>query len=611
MGVRLSTPRPARSRRPIGAWGLLCCGLAACAPPERDFDAPAPVQVSRAPLANDDCVGARPLALPGAVDSIVVERSSEEGWTAIQRIAPAGGQLLAGVAEGEAVLRFIACVDRTPQYATGAMTLDVAEASKAGLNLHFKPLDRLACTGTTQGPAYNRYAGLGRGRAFAAGARLEDGRVLVAGGADAVADGRMTGRKDGADWDLYVPGESLFLPGVDRAQPLDPRPMQAPRIAARAVPWQAPGAAVGGALVIGGAPSVQLGVEYATGPLVPGEAQLSRPAAEYFDPTSGTFTPLVTVDGAALTARFMPGVAADDAGRVIIAGGLEWPGDDAHPDGIPSDVIEIIDGDRLRTLALPRAAERAGGDDRNGLVGPSVTPIGGGRAFIWGGDLNGCGQRPGWLLNLDPTPTVTELAIVDDEAPPTCDAPGEICRAWYPTAFHSATLLGVTGDTARVLIVGGVAMRQSGPSNNPDPGVACEPNVFVAEIDAAAATVGIRPVGVDFEASGRLKRAFHTATPAGGGRILIAGGWAFENNANLFRSAADVLFYRDARPAGAIAPAPDTLTAPRLGALGVSLRGGGVLLAGGLVRDDAGFAISEAAEVYTAPIASPSCDEGG
>ncbi len=608
MGVRLSTTSPVSASLPgvFARWLPICVGLwvGGCGP--TDDDAPAPVQVSLSPLANDGCVGARPLTLPANVDTVVVERSSPEGWTAIDRVAPGEGRLLTGVGEGEAILRFVACVDGTPAYATGSTTLEVGEARKAGLDLHFKPLDRLACTGTTQGPAYNRYAGLGRARAFGTATRLPDGRVLVAGGADTVEGTQLSAADNTRAWDLYSPGESLFLPGVDRSQVLDPRPMRAARVAARAVEWRPPAAESSGVLVIGGAPNVQLGVADPGGPLLPDGPALSRPAAEYFDPATGSFTPLVFVDGAALAERFMPGVAAEADGRVVIVGGLSWP------EGTASDRVEIIDGDRLHTLDLPVAPDRMGPAARNGLLGVTVTPIGSGRFFIWGGDVNGCGQRPGWLLTLDPTPSIEPLAIDHDLPAPTCgEAQG--CRSWYSTGFHSAAPLSGTPERPRVLISGGLVMGANGPSNNPDPGEACGANVFVAEIDPAALTVEIRPVATDFEVNGRLKRAFHHLLPAGGDRVLIAGGWSFLGNANLFASADDVLFYRDARPVGSITPAADRLSVARLGGLGVQLANGGVLLAGGLVRDvDASeLLITEAAEVYTPPLATTVCSDGG
>lgn len=625
MGVRLSTPRAApagaragRRRAPSKGAGRrrlawLWCGLLAvgCAADHDDVDADTPVQVSLAPLANDECVGARPLALPSTVDTIVVERSSPEGWTPIQHIEPGGSQLLTGVGTGDAILRFVACVDRAPAYATGSTTLAVGEAGKAGLDLHFKPLNRLACTGTTQGPTYNRYAGLGRPRAFAVAAPLDDGRVLIAGGAD-LADGpRLSAEDTARTWDVYTPGESLFLPGVERAQVLEPRTMQAPRIGARAVPWQPVGAERPGVLVIGGAPAVQLGVANRTGPLVPDGPSLSRPAAEFFDPQRGSFAPLAFVDGAVLSERFLAGVAVGDGGRVVIVGGVTWTAD-GPAGGVPSDRVEIIDGDRLYTVELPRAPDRTDEAARNPLLGVSVTPIGGGRFFVWGGDVNGCGQRPGWLLSLDGGPQIQPLELRHETAPPTCAAV-QGCRPWYSTAFHAATPLDGSPERPRVLITGGLVMGPTGPSNNPDPGEACGPNVFVAEIDPAALTVEIRPVPTDFETGGQLKRAFHTAAPAGGDRVLLAGGWAFLGNANLFASADDVLFYRDARPVGAVSAGPDRLSVPRLGGLGLALPGGGVLLAGGLVRDPAvgELRVTEAAEVYTPPLATTVCSDGG
>lgn len=554
-----------------------------------------------APLANDGCLGARPLELPAEIDGLVVERQGASGWEVVDRVAPGGGPLLVtGIAAGEAGLRFVACAGATARYVAAPEVPSVAENGKIALTLHFKPIDRLACTGTTQGPSYNRYAGLGRPRAFAATAGLDDGRVLVAGGADSVSGDRMVVGEAAAGWDVYSPSESLFLPGVDRARPLEPRAMQAARVGAAAVRWRAPGADRDGVLVIGGAPGVARGA-FPFGPLRP-TAGLSSPEAEYFDAERGSFAALRFVDGAELVPRFLAGVGVDEVGRVVVVGGI------TAADEL-SDRIEIIEGNRLRVLFLPTDAGRAeqasmGMIDarlaRNVLIGASVTPIGEGRFLVWAGDYNGCGAQPGWLLSLDPEPQIEPLVVEGPVGAPVCGEMPE-CRPWYSTAYHAATPLATVEGRARVLVTGGVVVSSRGLINNPDPGAACGPNAFVAEVDVAGKRVVVVPVPVDAMVGEALKRALHAAAPAGEGQVLVAGGWTFGGNATAFNAADDVLVYRDAVPVGGFEVRADRLSAPRIGGIAAALPGGGVLLGGGLVRSGAEFAVGSSAEVYTPP----------
>lgn len=562
-----------------------------------------------AALANDGCALDRPLDLPPEIDALAVERLTPDGWALVRRLPlDAGPTLLPGVEVGDATLRVIACAGDTPRHIAQPDPTPVGENTKSGLILHFKPLDRLACTGTTRGVAYNQYAALGAPRAFASASALPDGRVLVVGGADRVDGDSFTADQTRAGWDLYTRGESLFLPGIDRSQPLDPRPLNGPRVAADAVPYRPNGAEAPGVLVIGGAPAVRRGV-FTFGPLAPDGEALSTPAAEFFDPQTGAMAPVEFALGAELSPRFLPGVAADDQGRIAIIGGIEWPG------GAPTDRIEIIDADRLSALFLPLDPERqaqveAQGLDvrlaRNILVGPSVVPIGAGRFFIWGGDYNGCGQNPGWLLSLDPTPTIQPLSLVAGEAPPSCGEP-LVCRTWYSTAYHSATRLPDAGGLARVLVTGGVAVGSRGLTNNPDPGADCGPNAFVATIDPAAGTARIDPVGYTPDAADPLKRALHAAVPAGD-EVLIAGGWAFLGNATAFNATDTVLTYRDGQPVGTVELSGDRLVDPRIGLFAAPLPGGGAVLGGGLQREPGGeFVITASAETYTPPISTASC----
>ncbi|MCA9542329.1 MAG: hypothetical protein KC620_25705, partial [Myxococcales bacterium] len=474
-----------------------------------------------------------------------------------------------------------ACSDGAPRYVALPAPLDLAQNKKRGLTLHFKPLDALSCTGTLQGASYNTFAEMGARRAFAASAPLADGRVLIAGGAVEV-DGEVFRADETADaWEIYAPGESLFLPGIDRAQAIEPRAMIAPRVAAQAFPYAPKGADRPGVLVVGGVPAMRRGT-FPFGPLAPVEGPISRPEAEFFDPEKGVFAPVLFADGAVLSERFLTGGAVDDAGRVVLVGGVQWP------EGAPSGRIEIIEGDTLRTLDLPPDAQSR----PTGLFGPTVTPLGEGRFFIWGADARGCGEQPGWLLMLEPTPRIGPLEVIADDPVLRCgDEIGD--RRWYPTAYHVAARLPDADGHARVLITGGIIAGTVGLISNPDPGDGRKPNAFVAEIDIAGRTVQLHPVTADFEAQGRLKRAFHRAARVADDRVLLTGGWVALETSTALYTADDALLYTDGRPAGRISVLPQSLAAQRLGHLSVELPGRGVLLAGGLSRKPGeGFQIS-------------------
>lgn len=565
--------------------GFLLLCAPACGPGETTAEPPA---IHVAALANDDCSAPSTEGLPPEVDAIDVEVATGRVWNRVARVeraldAPA--LLVEGVPTGEQTrLRFVACSGTTATHVATVNPLNIEEGDKHFLTLHFKSTNALSCTGTAFGPAYNQYAALGRPRAFAAAAKLSDGRVLVAGGA-ATADGdTLRGSAAGAAWDLYSPYESLFLPGVDRAQPYAERPMRAARIGAVAVPYER------GALVFGGAPEVEWGAHaLQRGPLTPVDGALSSPAAERFDPTTGGWG---VVLGA--TSRFMPGAAADGAGRAVIAGGLVFQ------DGVPeaTGLVEVLVGGVLSTTALP-----------TGLLGPSVTAIGDGRFLVWGADVAECGARPGWLVtvgsDLAPEPTVQQLTVIATPGPPNCVAPAVGCRDWYPTAFHTATRLADADGKARVLISGGITLDAGGLVHNPDQGATCRPNAFVLSIDAVSLRAELHPVDVADDALKTAKRALHQAAPAGG-RVLLTGGWANLGTPTALSAADGALFYDDEIPAGRLSPARFTLSQPRLGHLATAVDGT-VVIAGGVSREGATTSLSHTATVYVPPAGLGSC----
>ncbi|MCB9538829.1 MAG: hypothetical protein H6704_21555 [Myxococcales bacterium] len=548
-------------------------------------EAPAAGAVSVAALSNDGCLPARTRGLPGGVDTLVVQAlDPDAGWQTIateQREDGFDGQplLVEGVPSGEAVdLRFVACAGGLPRLLARVDGRTIRQGRKHGLTLLFRPLDQLSCTGTGFGPSYNQFAGLGANRAFPAYAPLPDGRLLIAGGASQVDGDTFTATAAGPAWDVFDPREGLFLPGTERSMPLDPRPMQAARVGAQAFPFRPLGGTSEGVLVVGGAPAVVRG-NHPYGPLAPAGGRLSAPAAEFFDPTVPGFAPV----DAQLTPRFLAGGAAAD-GLVVLVGGVEYPGER------PSTRVEVIDAGGLRFTDLS-----------TGLVGPTVTPLGGARFLVWGADVDGCGQRPAWLVSITGRIEAVPLTLVADEPAPDCSTPAGACRAWYPTAYHAAARL----PDGRVLITGGIAVGPDGLVNNPDQGVDCPPNAVLLDVDAEAQTVELHPVGTGDVQPATLKRAFHRATTVGD-RVLVTGGWGSFDNPGAFVVGADAIFYDAARDQ--FVATAFNLADARLGHVSAPLPDGGVLLAGGLGGRGGAFSAAHTAEVFSPAVSGLSCD---
>ncbi len=531
--------------------------------------------------------------LPAEIDAVVVRISGADGTTVLdQRLEDDALEedslVLPGVPAGEGLrLSLYACVGAEVRLATRSAPFTVEEDGKTNVPLRLHVVGRPSCAGTGRGVSFDRYATMGRPRAFAAAAPLPDGRLLVAGGAGAVGDDVLSADAGPEAWDVYDPADTLFLPGTDRSAAPGPRAMLAPRVGARAVP-------IGdGVLVVGGAPALAWG-DFAYGPIRAVGAQVSEPAAEFFG--GRAFAPVT----GAIEGRVLPAVARDpDTGTVIIAGGLRSSaGGACNPrcagravdcpdscDGAPSDAVEVLTGTTLRQLALDRPR-----------VGATVTALGGGRFLVWGGDVATCGAQPAALVDLagGVGPSVRSLGLEADEAPPACGNLAAGCRSWWPTAWHAAVALPPRAGTARVLIVGGVAVGDGRVLNNPDlGGTDCRPNAFVVEVPPEGDRAVVRPAEVPDTVRPALKRGFPSAT-AVGERVLVTGGWAVLRRNPLEPGTPTAIFagdqavlYRDAEgpSAGTFAPADWDLSVPRLGHVVEALDDGTLLIAGGLFRD--------------------------
>ncbi len=179
------------------------------------------------------------------------------------------------------------------------------------------------------------------------------------------------------------------------------------------------------------------------------------------------------------------------------------------------------------------------------------------------------------------------------------------CRAWYPTAFHTATALGPDeSGRPRVLVTGGITVDAGGLVHNPDQGPACAPNAFTLTVDPESAQALLQPVVATPEAAPAAKRALHSAVRIGG-RVLISGGWASSATPTALEAGQQVLLYDDST--GTLDVAPFQLSEPRLGHVLAPLPHDGALIAGGASRADGVLGLTHTATVYTAPLGPGTC----
>lgn len=551
--------------------------------------------------------------LPPEVDRVVVQVRDVAGeWTTLGALPRDGGNgsVIERIPAGPADLRLVACEGAVGTHEARPAIEDVPDGHKRTLVAHFRRNDHLTCAGTGFGPTYDSYARLARPMAFGAAARLPGGEELVvAGGAGQLLEDRVQTRDDGQEWQVFAWREGLFWPGIERATPTTRRALDTRRAGLEAMPLRA--GTGEGLLLAGGAPALELAPPpaqgtWTTGPILPADNVFSEPGLAFLDGTTGAVAPILTGDSRAVTPRILAGVAQGPDGRIVRAGGLQatLEGPRASAD------VEVINGGLLTRHTLPAA-----------LLGPTVTALGDDTYLVWGADVPRCGATPGYLVTLDPQFAATPLQWADTE-PPTC---ADVCRDWYATAYHTATRIadGPAGEK-RVLIVGGLAVRQTDPDlggdlvHNPDPGVDCPANAFVLTIDPVATSARVAPVAVPEAARHAVRRALHRAVPVGE-RVMITGGWGSFGIPTSLVAGDDVLFYEDAQPAGTV-----TLAAPmarrRFGHVAAALPEDRVLLVGGLapaqvdIDPATGNArlvdplqANDVAEIYTPPLQADPC----
>jgi hypothetical protein len=311
-------------------------------------------------------------------------------------------------------------------------------------------------------------------RAYDTATLLQDGRVLIAGGATGIGTGL-----DGSAPTLLGTAE-LYDPATGTYAPTGSM------VHARAY-HTATLLQDGRVLIQGGG-----GSEEASGG-VPTVDSMAAP--EMYDPATGTFSALAATTSIPMV--WSTATLLQD-GRVLIAGGITLaepdpdatadPDGDGSPDGVPTAHAELFDP--ATGTFTPT------GDMTMARVWHTATPLDDGRVLMVGGtknvDLNDSSDT------LDPT---TQTAELYDPATGTFTA---------TTSTPTASRLGAAAallDDQRVLITGGVESDSATPTS-----LERSAELFDAQTNTFTATGDM--VG---------GHAFHTATPVGAGKVLIAG----------------------------------------------------------------------------------------
>ena len=495
---------------------------------------------------------------------------------------------------GQQALRFVACQGATPRYVATPRPFDLSEDSKIRLRLSFRPLGQLACTGTGRdlSGAYEPISGLGRARGFGAATLLDDGRIWIGGGASEFDGNLLDTSAATPGWDIYDPADLVFLGGTARSTVINTRDI-GPRIGMSAVPYNGSAGQTPGVLIIGGASRLTLDITAPSGPLNVDAGDLVSPFVSFFDTSTAQVSP-VSGPPNSLPPRLFVG-AAGDGRHAVIAGGLE------PETGAPSRVVDVIAAGEIVSHRLPV-----------GLYGPTATLLDANYALVWGGSPEDCGATPGWLVPLDGSPP-SPLALDGSDAPPACPAPDAPldadCRAWYPTAHHSATLLEPNGaGRPRVLITGGLRIRGNRLVSNPYFGDGCRANAFVVTIDTGAKRGTLTTINLDAPGlNDALQRAFHGSAIVGD-QGLISGGWVLGAAAAALTPTGSVVPYTDRLAAGTFSVDALPETTPRLGHMVVPTQDGTVLLAGGIRLTPSGLPeATNLAEIYSPPIDDVTC----
>jgi len=632
---RTVTPKNPEILAPFAA-ALVAAALVACQP--MATTAPLDLRVERAPLANEGCAVALPVAgLPEVAESVVVQVTVPGAAPYTSPPIEVTPALRAGRStlverlpvdpDGEAQrLTLHVCSGGQTTWMGGA-AVTLRENAKTPVTLRLKQVNALSCTGGSRSAEQTQVAAPARGRAFALEVPLADGRTFFGAGAAALSGALVSSTPLDADYDVYDPVATVFDPSGDRGSAeVGPR-LLAPRIAGTVIVDSADDDAV---LVFGGSNEAEWLGGFAFGPLRPNSPP--RPFAERLVWRKDVSAPLRTATGEAIEPRMMPSIGTDPVERSsVILGGFAY---DASMTPAPSKTLEIVKGGRVfrDTLPTPR-------------VGASVTPLGAERFLVWGGDVGACGGDPGLLIDLKSSQPKQPLAITAQGGLPVCRGDSR-SRAWWSTGFHRAARLPDLPDGAqRVIVIGGLEVLEGRLEQTPNIGgdeAGANAIILTLPREVAAGTPGspfvpdagapvpsssqprliVQPLDLagSPEARAALRRIWHGLSVVDD-RVVVSGGWTTPGAATfgegptptkslvVFRVAPDSQLSRppDVDPGVRTVEALTVteMTGPRLGHLSSSAVDGAVVFAGGITGEPGAQTLSTSAELWQAP---PSVD---
>ena len=612
--------------------------LVACQPMGRSgtFD----LRIERVPLANEGCAAARPVdgLPPEAADFVIVQvtttkrppesLSTETSLPTIVTSPPI--EVTAALRAGRSVLveRLPAALDGDTQLLTlhvcsggrttwmGGAPVAIRENTKTAVTLRLKQVNALSCTGGTRSQEQTPFQAPARKRAFALEVPLPDGRVFFGAGADALSGALMSATDSGVYFDIYDPVATVFEPSGDSGSAEGGAVRRAPRIGGTAIPDPVDRSAL---FIFGGSGGVEWLNGFAYGPIRPQGAPV--PFAERLDWDRDASAPLRAAAGEALEPRMLPSAGTDPVeGTSIVLGGFAY---DLSMAPAASATLEIIKNGRVfrDTLPTPR-------------VGASVTPLGGERFLVWGGDVGACGGDPALLIDLKSSQPKQTLAITAHGGLPICGGNSSE-RAWWSTGFHRAARLPDLPDgSQRVLVVGGLEVLDERLELTPNiGGDGAGANAIILtiprEVGADSESTAIQPrlIVQPLDLSGQpevrdgLRRIWHGLSVVGE-QVVVSGGWTTPGAATFgegptpsktlvtFKVSPDSQISRPADVDPGLrtieAVTVTEMTAARLGHLSTAAVDGAVAFAGGVAGEVGSLDLALTAELWqTPPVVDP------
>ncbi len=488
------------------------------------------------------------VAGPGITEPV---RATAAGAVTLEQVPPGEDRVFAlfGLAAGQ------------PRWRGVTPPITIASGEQLSIDVVMAAVADLSCARSTGGA-----------RAFHTATALDDGTVLVVGGAGAMADAsgvcnaaclRATGTDTAA---IYDPKTGLLTPLPSR--------LNSARLFHTAAKLD------DGRVVIAGG-TAEAFFRSIDGALFPFPVQPTQPLAtiEVYDPATQTFQPSGADPGGP---RVFAAAVTTLRGQVLISGGIPAAGN-PHDLGNALSTTTVCSGNPLQCVAGPPLAR-----PRAGHLAFTISPEG---TFFWGGsvDLSDNGHRMEFLAEGASTSTLIDVAGM------------QVTR----NLFFAA---GTRYLDFRFLAAGGMYRLNNGTfSTTDDNGTNLSARAFVYDISAedAGEFGGItRPMNMQ---SGRIMGS--AAGLPDGASAVVAGGFLVPGNASSINwtSSADLELFDEATLqmlAISVNGQPRTLREPRAGLSATAIGDGTVVFVGGY-GDDATAATAEVfADIKTPPQAA-------